>query len=229
GTVVATPVQEGQAVAAGARILELSNLDLESVAARTGSDYELAVAAAVLAEQQYRHYGAALRERDRLAEQNRLLQAQLAHLDLQSPISGVVVTPRPSDLLGARLAAGTPVLEVADLSRLRARVFTPEVTLRRIHVGCGATLLLDDGGSISGLQVASLARASSQIDPGLMEAEAYKGMQGAQFYALTISVPNTTGKLREGMTGTARVVLQRRSLAAFAGQAVFDFVARKIW
>jgi putative peptide zinc metalloprotease protein len=229
GVVIATDVQEGQAVAAGAPLLQLRNLSLESAAAQAESDAQLAAARALQAEQHYQNYGAARRERDQRAEQSRILQVKLAHLNLNSPIPGVVVTPRVQDLFGAHLQAGAPAVEIADLSSLRARSFVSELAVREIHPGSPADLLLDDGSRITGLRLASLAAASSNLEPGLMESEAYKGMQGAQFYALTILVPNNGGRLRQGITGTAKIYLRRRSLAGLAAQAIYDFACRKIW
>jgi len=229
GVVVATDVQEGQAVTAGAPLLQLRNLNLESAAAQAESDALLAAARALQAEQYHRDYGAARRERERRAEQSRILQLELTHLSLNSLIPGVVVTPRVQDLFGAHLQAGTAAVEIAELATLRARAFVPELALREIHPGSPADLLLDDGSSISDLRVASLAPASSNLEPGLMESESYKGMQGAEFYPLTILVPNQSGTWRQGMSGTAKIYVRRRSLAGFSAQAIYEFVCRKIW
>jgi multidrug efflux pump subunit AcrA (membrane-fusion protein) len=229
GVVVATDVQEGQAVAAGAPLLQLRNLSLESAAAQAQTDARLAAARALQAEQHYGDYGAARRERDQRAEQSRILQVELTHLNLNSPIPGVVLTPRVQDLFGAHLQAGTAAVEIAELGTLRARGFVPELALREIHPGSPADLLLDDGSRIRGMRVASLAAASSNLEPGLIESESYKGMQGAQFYPLTILVPNTSGRLRQGTSGTAKIYVRRRSLAGLAAEAIYDFVCRKIW
>jgi len=229
GVVVATDVQEGLAVAAGAPLLQLRNLSLESVAAQARSDAQLAATRALQAERDYENYGRAQWERDRRAQQSRILQSEISGLSLSSPISGVVVTPRVQDLLGTYVQAGTTVVEVAELSTLRARGFVPELALREIHPDSPADLLLDDGSRIMGLRVASLAGASSNLEPGLIERESYKGMQGAQFYPVTILVPNTSGRLRQGTSGTAKIYVRRRSLAGLVAEAIYDFVCRKIW
>jgi hypothetical protein len=54
-------------------------------------------------------------------------------------------------------------------------------------------------------------------------------MSGVEFYAVTALVPNTDGELRPGMSGTAKILTARRSLAALAAKTIGDFVARKVW
>ncbi|HYL96179.1 MAG TPA: hypothetical protein VET69_10270, partial [Terriglobales bacterium] len=59
--------------------------------------------------------------------------------------------------------------------------------------------------------------------------EAYKGLVPPQFYRVTALIPNTSHALKPGMTGTAKVLVVRRSMAGFAWESVRDFVQRKVW
>jgi len=229
GTVASTSAQEGQWVAAGTPLIRLNNLALASEAARVNSDWRLASSRATEAQLRYTGYGAADRERQKFAERNRLLQDELTHLTVSSPLSGTVLTPRVSDLRGSYLPAGTQVAEVADLRTLRARAYVPGLEIRNVRHGARAALRLDSvAGSVHGT-VAFLAPANSQIEPGLIAKDSYTGMVAPQYYVATILVPNDNTDLRDGMTGTAKVFVRHRSLAGFVGEAVYDFLRRKFW
>jgi len=76
--------------------------------------------------------------------------------------------------------------------------------------------------------LASLAPVSTRLDPGLAEKEQLSGITPPQFYAGLVMVPND-GNLRDGMTGTAKVFVRRRSLAALAWRFIRDQVERRLW
>ena len=67
------------------------------------------------------------------------------------------------------------------------------------------------------------------MEPGLVPAERYKGMMGTDFFGVTALVPNADGRLRAGMSGTAKILIARRTFVGLAWQQVRDFVSRKIW
>jgi putative peptide zinc metalloprotease protein len=229
GTVASISAREGQWVTAGTPLIRLSNLALASEAARVNSDWRLASARATEAQLRYVGYGPAEREREKFAERNRLLQDELARLTVSSPISGRVLTPRISDLLGSYLPAGTQVMEIADLSSLRARAYVPGLDIRDVREGAPAALRLDGmTGTLHG-NVASLAPASSEIAAGLVAKDSYTGMVAPQYYVATILIPNTQQMLQDGMIGTAKIFVRRRSLASFAGKMIYDFARRKLW
>ena len=77
----------------------------------------------------------ATRDRDRLARQTEELASEVAKLDLRSPISGVVLTPRVSDRLGTYVVEGTELVEVADLNTLRARIYLSEHDMYKLRSG----------------------------------------------------------------------------------------------
>jgi len=77
--------------------------------------------------------------------------------------------------------------------------------------------------------VVAIAPSSSDIQPGLLAIENYKGVTGQNFYVVTALLPNQEGNLRSGMTGTAKVLLAKRSIAVLAWQGARDFVRRTVW
>jgi len=229
GTVVEVNATEGQKVAAGETLLRLRNLPLESEAGKTLADSRVAAARATEAQLRYAAYGTADRERQQLAERSRLLQQQVAMLTISAPIAGQVMTPRVADLLGSRVEEGTDLVEVADLSAVRARIYLPEFAVRKTEVGANARLLPDAAMIALQGKVLSLAPASSQMAAGLAEHAQYRGIHPPTFYAVTIEVPNPKGELKAGMAGTALLTAGHRSLAGLAAEAVWDFIRRKVW
>ena len=229
GTVASTSDEEGQYVNAGASLLRLNNLALSSEAARVNSDWRLASARATEAQLRYVGYGAAARERENFAERNRVLQDELSHLTVSSPISGRVLTPRVSDCVGSYLPAGAEVAEIADLSSLRARAYVPGLDIRDVREGAPAALRLDGLASPLHGNVISLAPASSDIAPGLIAKGSYTGMVAPQYYVATILIPTSEYRLQDGMVGTAKILVRRRALGTFAAQAIYDFMRRKLW
>lgn len=229
GTVVAVDAEEGQRVAAGARLLQLRNLPLESEAAKGYADYRAAAARATEAQLRYTDFGTADRERQQLQERSRLLQDQVSMLTITSPIAGEVMTPRVSDRLGSRVEAGTELVEVADLATLRARIYLPEFAVRKARPGAPARLLPDSGTSPIPGKVLSVAPASSEIAAGLAQQGKYRGVRPPTFYAVTIEVPNPGGQLQSGMAGTALITAGHRSIAGLLAEVAWDFVRRKVW
>ncbi len=229
GTVTEVNAEEGAKVTAGDTLLRLRNLTLESEAARTRADFRVATARATEAQLLYAAFGTADRERQQLAERSRLLDSQVEMLAIASPIAGQVMTPRVADRLGSRVDEGTELVEVADLSTLRARIYLPEFAVRKTQVGAGTRLLPDAAVSSLSGKVLSIAPASSEMAAGLAEHAQYRGIRPPTFYAVTIEVPNPKGELKSGMAGTALITAGRRSVAGLGAEAVWDFIRRKVW
>jgi putative peptide zinc metalloprotease protein len=229
GRLVETNAAEGQTVSAGAPLLRLRNLDLESAAAKVAADLQTASGHAIQAQLRYGDYAAAERHRQELTEEDRGLREKMARLKVVSPIAGTVVTPRVQDLLGSYLPSGREVVQVADISVLQALVYVPEPEVGKIRVGAPAALHFDAlTGSVLG-RVGQLGTMSTELEKGLMPLETYKGIQAPHFYVARVPLPNDGETLRDGMTGTAKILVRRRSLAEFAWTGVTEFVRRKLW
>jgi multidrug resistance efflux pump len=222
-------VQEGTLVSAGTALLKLRNLDLESEAARARADLEVATARATQAELRYASFGAAERERQRLADRNRDLAAEMAKLQVVSPIAGVVVTSRLQDLAGSYIKEGAFLVEVNGLATMRARIFVPEVAIQYLHLGAPADMKLDSIFRPVAGRVVAIAPATAAMTEGLVPKEKYfEGFRQPQYYAAIIELPSN-GFLRDGMPGTGKIQIRRRSLADFAWRVARDSVGRKLW
>jgi putative peptide zinc metalloprotease protein len=229
GQITSVLPQEGQEVAAGAPLVRMSNLEMEERVARVASDLQLASARAIQSRVHYADYAPLERQRQSLRQQNAQLAAQMAALQLSSPIAGTIVTPRVRDLVGSYLQAGTNILEVQDLSLLQARIYLPEFDVRGVHVGEPVSLKITAAFAEVSSRVEAIAPSSSAMEAGLVREETYKGLVPPQFYGVTALVSNPSHALKPGMSGTAKVLVARRSLGGFLWKELRDFFQGKVW
>jgi multidrug resistance efflux pump len=227
--VTAVYADEGQPITAGAPLVQLRNVALESKLARSQADFEVANATAATALLRNTDLGAAVNDRERLAQQTEELASEVAKLDLRSPISGVVLTPRVRDRLGAYLVEGTELVEVADLNAVRARIYLSEHDMYKLLPNSYARFEVDGTFGLREARGLTLAPQSAQIPQGLIDLTKYKGLRAPNFYAAELLLDNPGGHLKPGMTGTARLYGRKTSLALLAWRSAADFMGRKIW
>jgi multidrug resistance efflux pump len=228
GVVTEILATENQPVPEGSVLVRLHNLQLESQAAQAEADFREASARATSASLRYADFGRAEREREQTAERNRALTGQLDRLQLTSPMAGVVVTPRLQDLLGKYVRTGTPIVEIADLDVMTARIFIPEFGIRDVHLGTRTRLQLQSRLMPISATLGSIAPLSYEIDPALAEKAQLSGIVQPPFYVGSVELTND-GSLREGMTGTAKLFVRRRSPAEMMWRFGRDLVQRRFW
>jgi putative peptide zinc metalloprotease protein len=221
-------IHEGEQLAAGEPVAQLSNLALQSQAARVHSDLQIATAGTVKAQLRYSDIAPAQQLRDQLTQQDRLLRQQVEALRLLSPISGVVTTPRPGDLRGSYVRPGQDVAEIADMSTMQARIFVPEFAMRDMRIGAPVKLLPNSSAAPITGTLDAVAPASTQTDPSLLAKSNLKGINLPDYYLGTVPFHNA-GMVREGLTGTAKIFVRRRSLAGFIWEYLQDMFTHRVW
>jgi hypothetical protein len=77
--------------------------------------------------------------------------------------------------------------------------------------------------------VGEIGQSSSEIEAGLQPTPAYKGLAPPHYYAVTVWLANPEKNLLYGMSGTAKIRTERRSILGLAGSDIYDFVIRKAW
>jgi putative peptide zinc metalloprotease protein len=229
GTVIEVSREEGKNIAAGAPLVRLRDLRLESELARAESDYESATDRATQARLSNADYAPVEHERQELGMRVGLLRDQAAQLVMASEISGIVTTPRIQDWVGSYVRAGTELAQVADLSAMRARIYVAESDLRRVGVGSAAAAHMD--GLLPSFKgtVTAISPAVSLPEEGVMERQQYVGLHSPHYYFADIAIANPAGTLKIGMTGEAKIFVRRRSVAGMVAEAVRDFGSRKLW
>jgi putative peptide zinc metalloprotease protein len=229
GTVAEVLVHEGQTVARDAPVLRLRNLSLESQQAAAEAELRRAHARYADAQARYAGLAATQQEVQQTDEKSHVLARELKQLELRSPIAGKVVTALPESLLGSRLSTGASAVEIADLSSLRARIFVSEAEMRDVHLGQKVSLRPDSSfRSLAGV-VSEIGQSSSEIEPGLQPTTVYKGLAPPHYYGVSVWLSNPGNNLLYGMSGTAKIRTERRSILGLAGNDIYDFVRRKVW
>jgi multidrug efflux pump subunit AcrA (membrane-fusion protein) len=229
GTVVQLDVHEGQQVAAGDPLAVLRNIPLVSDFEGARSRLTMASDRVNAASLHHLGYGEALKEREQLAAQVTQLSQRNEALQLMSPISGTVVSPRVGDMLGAYLQPGEQLLEVADLSSLRARIYVSEWEMYKIRAGASARVQVQGFLRKWDANVKSISSGPTEMDPGLRGEGGLNGVNPPHFYLVDLEMENPGFVLRPGMTGVARVYGKRRSLAGMGWEAISNFWGRKLW
>ena len=107
GMVAAVYAEEGEQVVAGAPLLKLRNVPLQSQVSRANADYALATERATSAVLRFSDMGSTAVDRDRLGLERGELAKAAANLEVTSPISGTVLTPRVQDRLGSYVTEGS--------------------------------------------------------------------------------------------------------------------------
>jgi putative peptide zinc metalloprotease protein len=229
GMVAAVYAEEGQHVAMGAPLMELRNEPLQAQVSRADADYALATKRATAAVLRYGAMGATAVDRDRLSAERGELAKAVANLEVVSPISGTVLTPRVEDRLGSYVREGSELVDVADLSVMRARIYVSEYDLYKCKVGAGARVQIDGMLKIQNAKASAITESSWQIDPSLNEANKLKGLNPPSFYLVDLVLTNADGRMKPGMTGLARIYGRRRSIAGLCWEGISHFAGRKVW
>jgi len=229
GVVTEVYADEGQAVRAGQTLARLRNLPLESQRARAQAMYQEAAARATAAEFRHAGFGSAAQQRDSLAKQSHEVASAVANLEVKSPISGIVLTPRVSDRVGGFVPEGTELAEVANLDTLRARFYIPEPDMYKIRPESYVRLQLAGMFGIRTVNSPAVAPLPTEVPSGLIDLTKYKGLRPPHFYLVDLLVSNPDNTLRPGMKGTARLYGARKSLGGLIYRDVADFVGRKVW
>ncbi len=231
GTVFRIYVQEGELVSQGSPLATLSNVPLQSGLDDARAKLVLASDQAKEAALNYRGYGDALMERERSAKQYGQLSEMNAALDLRSPIAGTVVTPRVQDQLGAYLKTGNELLEIADMTQMRARIYISEYELYKIRTGETAKLQLDGTlrRRVGHVSLVSTRPTGPQLGGAEQPEAESNATQRQQYYFAYIVMENPEGVLKPGMSGVARVYGGRRSFGGMAFEEIKNFWGRKLW
>jgi len=230
GTISKIFVREGDAVSQGSPLATLSNLPLESGLSDAKAKLTLASAQAKEAALSYQGYGNALMERERLTEQFGQMSRMSTALEITAPLTGTILTPKVQDLLGAYLKPGGELLQIGDLTKMRARISISEYEMYKVRKENQVLLQFDGAlrrrdGQVT--LVSSWPTQPSREDYNETQAESSAARH--HFYLVDIVVANPDQALKPGMTGVARVYGSRRSVGGMVVEEIKNFWGRKLW
>ena len=195
-------VREGTTVERGAPIFHLRDAELRA-------DHEAAAAAAAVADRAATaaaSRGDAAEERlqrmraDVLRREASVREEQLRAATVRSPVSGVVLTPRPEERVGSWADAGSAVLVIGRTDTLELEFGVDQRDVGRVRVGEEVRLRVD-----AFPQRTFTGRVSGLADVGLDSA-------GTVVFPVRAVVPNADGALRPGMVAYARVLTAPSSI-----------------
>ena len=229
GTITEIWAKEGVKVSAGAPLVRLRDVSLESRVAGAEADLAVVSAQVKVAALRYEGFGTALKEREQLAKQSGELRAEGNLLSVDSPIGGIVLTSRPEDRLGEYVPAGTELLKVGRVESMRAHVYVSDYDMYKLRIGAPATVQVDGFASLWTASAVSITPVSSALPPGIAEKTKYQGLNPLNFYVADIVISNPQGILKPGMVGTARIYGQRRNLLGHFARETARFFGRKVW
>jgi putative peptide zinc metalloprotease protein len=229
GTIAQVFIEEGERVRAGEPLLELRNVELQSKVGAKNAELELASIRAKEASVHYGDLGQALKEQLQLERQNAELQSRAQNLEVRSPIEGIVLTPKLREQLGEYVKEGAELVEVANLTEMRARVYVSDYEMHKVRLGSNATVNIEAFAKLWPAKVSAITPVSTVQAAELNQKEEYQGLSALNFYVVNLAIANDQGALKPGMVGEARIYGERRSLVSHFGRQVVRFFGRKIW
>jgi HlyD family secretion protein len=131
----------------------------------------------------------------RAAAQNLdLSRVRLSYTVLPSPVTGIV-TVRQAEL-GEYVAAGTPVVTVADLDHLWVRAYVSETDMGRVRWGQSATVRIDSAPGKTYRGTVAFIASEAEFTPKTVQTNKERV---ALVYRIKVNVENPNHELKPGM------------------------------
>ena len=176
-------------------------------AARAAHDAAQATLNEALARQELLHAGprretiAAARARLRQTEEARALsRTRLGYATVTVPLAGIVLSKNAEP--GEQVAAGTPVVTVADIRNTWVRAYIAETDLGRVKVGQKAAVTSDTYPGTSYEGTVSFIAQEAEFTPKNVQTQKERVKL---VYRIKITVPNPNGELKPGMPVDAEI------------------------
>jgi HlyD family secretion protein len=132
-----------------------------------------------------------------------LARTRLSYATLFSPLTGTVLSKNAEP--GEYLAAGTPVVTVADLREVWLRGYIPETDLGRIRLGQDVAVTTDSHpGKRYGGRVTFIAQ-EAEFTPKSVQTQKERVKL---VYRIKVTIPNPAGELKPGMPADGMVTVQ---------------------
>ena len=139
-------------------------------------------------------------EMQRLAVRSELLRYRRDHLEIRSPIDGIVLSGSLDRRENYPVRRGDGLYEIAPLNPLRIELAIPDTDVACVETGMSVWIVLD------GLHSEPLEAHVERIRPRS------EIRDGENVFVADASVNNSNGRLRPGMLGTARIISHQRKL-----------------
>ena len=156
----------------------------------------------------------------RLEGQRRYLLEQLHLVNVTSPVAGIVITPRPKEIVGRYMTKGDLIVEVHELRTISAEIAIPESEIGEVKLGQRVAL------KTRAFPETTFVGTVSAIAPvGVKEDEAWRG----KVFRVTTQIDNPNLVLRPGMTGTAKIFCGSRPVVELLTRRLARYVRVEFW
>ncbi|HTR66652.1 MAG TPA: GAF domain-containing protein [Terriglobales bacterium] len=212
-------VHEGEKVAQGQVLAEITPWNFRSAVAAAQAKYQTALLQMnrALAANDGTEAGIQSVQADYWKAELARATELLNRTQLRSPIAGVVATPHVEDFVGRRLQYGDSFAEVVDTSQAIVDVAVDDTEAPLLRVSQSAAIKLD------GFPARTFRGSVLVISPkGATEGEEHV------FYA-RVSVPNPDGVVRAGMEGRGKVRVGWRPAGYVLLRGTFFWAYSKLW
>ena len=139
-------------------------------------------------------------EMERLSVKSELLNFRRSHLEIRSPLDGIVLTGSLDRRENYPVKTGDALYEIAPLDTLRVELAVIDDDISYVQPGMEVTLTFDGMGSDSVSAQVNRIRPRSEV------------RDGENVFIADVDIPNASGDLRPGMRGTARVYSAKRTI-----------------
>jgi multidrug resistance efflux pump/GAF domain-containing protein len=215
GVVERVFVGEGARVTRGDPIVQLRDIDQRTARDAALSDAASAEREATAASAR----GDAAEERlqrmraDALRREANVLDQQVRAAVVRSPVSGIVLTPRPQEKLGSWVEAGSELIVVGRTDTLELDLNVDERDIGRVRIGEDVHLRVDayPQRTFVGRVTAISPVGVDGLTGGQVDGNGAAG-NGASGFPVRALVPNDSDLVRPGMVAYARVLTDNASV-----------------
>ncbi len=188
---------------------ELAGLSADQQRVRKSRDANMAVGKTAAAQMDQL-------EAERLDVKRKLLESRLQHLEVRSPIDGIVISGDLERSEGVPVAMGQILFEVAPLASMVAELAIPDAKIPHVEAGMPATLRLNAfpgtawTGSVAKIHPRSVTREKDNVFLG------------------DVPLDNHDRTLRPGMKGRARIRTANRALGWIVFHEPWHYVVSRL-
>lgn len=165
--------------------MQISSLLAERESARKSKSAAMAKGETIEAQKARLEY-------NRLSHKLDLLETRLRTLEINSPISGVVLVSDLDDAVGAPLQQGRNLFEIAPLEKMKFEIYISQDDLAYVKVGQAVTISLD---ATSGSWTGKVSRIQPQSTT----------FENESVFVAEVSMEENDQNIRPGMLGYASV------------------------
>ncbi|HEU5179803.1 MAG TPA: efflux RND transporter periplasmic adaptor subunit [Candidatus Polarisedimenticolia bacterium] len=156
----------------------------------------------------------------RLSANRAYVQEEITSLKVVSPIAGVIATPKLKELVGQQVKKGDLIAKVLEVSSVTAEIAVPEKEISDVQVGQKVVLRTRAYPDLS------IIGSVAFISPTVVKPEAER-ME--RFVTVTTVLENPNLLLKPEMTGNAKILCGRRTLAQLMTRRIERYLRVEFW